>query len=92
MTDKELNKLADIIVEKIFKKQKEYDEEFKKDIQHMMDENPGLEFGTTNTEDLILDELNDLQIRLKQLEDKEDYEAAAIVANKIKHLKNKYKL
>ncbi|MCP4320601.1 MAG: hypothetical protein GY787_01820 [Alteromonadales bacterium] len=92
MTDKELDKLADIIVEKIFKKQKEYDEEFKKDIQHMMDENPGLEFGTTTTEDLILDELNDLQIRLKQLEDKEDYEAAAIVANKIKHLKNKYKL
>jgi len=92
MTDTEMNKLAGIIVEKIIERQKAYDEEFKADIQSMVDENTDLEFGTITQDELIIEEIDSLKERLKQLESQESYEAAAIVVNKIKHLKNKYNL
>ena len=92
MTDKEMNKLADIIVGKIVDRQKAYDEEFKADIQSMVDENTNLEFGVITQNEIIIEEIANLNKRLKQLESQESYEAAAIVVNKIKHLKNKYNL
>jgi polyhydroxyalkanoate synthesis regulator phasin len=92
MTDEEMSKLADIIVDKIIERQKAYDEEFKADIQAMVGENTDLEFGVITQDELIIQEINSLKERLAQLEEKEDYESARIVANKIKHLKNKYNL
>jgi protein-arginine kinase activator protein McsA len=92
MTDEERIKLADLIVDKIIERQKAYDEEFKADIQAMVDENTNLEFGVITQDELVIEEIDGLQERLTQLEEKEDYEAARIVANKIKHLKNKYNL
>ena len=92
MKDKEMNKLADIIVGKIIDRQKAYDEEFKADIQSMVDENTNLEFGTITQDEIIIEEIANLNKRLTQLESQESYEAAAIVVNKIKHLKNKYNL
>jgi protein-arginine kinase activator protein McsA len=92
MTEKEINKLADIIVDKIIERQKAYDEEFKADIQSMVDENTNIEFGTITQDELIIEEIDGLQETLDRLETEENYEAARIVANKIKHLKNKYKL
>jgi protein-arginine kinase activator protein McsA len=58
----------------------------------MVDDNENLEFGTITEDEIIADELIKLKNRLDQLEENEDYEAARIVANKIKHLKNKYNL
>ena len=92
MTDKEMSKLADIIVDKIIERQKAYDDEFKADIQAMVGESTDLEFGVITQDELIIQEIDSLQERLAQLEEKEDYESARIVANKIKHLKNKYNL
>ncbi|RLI45171.1 hypothetical protein DRO61_11055 [Candidatus Bathyarchaeota archaeon] len=92
MTDKEMSKLADIIVDKIIERQKAYDEEFKADIQSMVDENTNIEFGTITQDELIIEEIDNLTETLDRLETEENYEAARIVANKIKHLKNKYKL
>ena len=92
MTDKEMSKLADIIVDKIIERQKAYDEEFKADIQAMVGESTDLEFGVITQDELIIQEIDSLQERLAQLEEKEDYESARIVANKIKHLKYKYNL
>jgi protein-arginine kinase activator protein McsA len=92
MTDKEMSKLADIIVDKIIERQKAYDEEFKADIQSMVDENTNIEFGTITQDELIIEEIDNLTETLDKLETEENYEAARIVANKIKHLKNKYKL
>jgi protein-arginine kinase activator protein McsA len=92
MTEKEINKLADIIVDKIIERQKAYDEEFKADIQSMVNENTNIEFGTITQDELIIEEIDGLQETLDRLETEENYEAARIVANKIKHLKNKYKL
>ena len=87
-----MSKLASIIVEKIIERQKAYDEEFKADIQSMVDENTNIEFGTITQDELIIEEIDSLQETLDRLETEENYEAARIVANKIKHLKNKYKL
>ena len=87
-----MSKLADLIVDKIIERQKAYDEEFKADIQAMVDENTNLEFGTITQDELIIEEIDGLQETLDRLEEEENYEAARIVANKIKHLKNKYKL
>ncbi|MCP4321300.1 MAG: hypothetical protein GY787_05520 [Alteromonadales bacterium] len=92
MTDKEMSKLADIIVDKIIERQRAYDDEFKADIQSMVDENTNIEFGTITQDELIIEEIDGLQETLDRLETEENYEAARIVANKIKHLKNKYKL
>mgnify|MGYP000509744740 FL=1 len=92
MTESEMNKLADLVVDKIISRQKAYDEEFKAEIQDMVADNENLEFGTITEDEIIADELIKLKNRLDQLEENEDYEAARIVANKIKHLKNKYNL
>jgi protein-arginine kinase activator protein McsA len=92
MTESEMNKLADLVVSKIINRQKAYDEEFKAEIQGMVDDNENLEFGTITEDEIIADEIIKLNNRLEQLEKNEDYEAARIVANKIKHLKNKYNL
>ena len=92
MTESEMNKLADLVVSKIINRQKAYDEEFKAEIQSMVDDDAEIEFGTITEDEIMADEIIKLNNRLSQLEENEDYEAARIVANKIKHLKNKYNL
>jgi|TARA_B100001093_G_scaffold220333_1_gene211355 protein-arginine kinase activator protein McsA len=92
MTESEMDKLAEMVVDKIISRQKAYDEEFKAEIQDMVADNENLEFGTITEDEIVADEIIKLNNRLEQLEKNEDYEAARIVANKIKHLKNKYNL
>ena len=87
-----MNRIAEMVVDKIIARQKAYDEEFKAEIQGMVDNDAEIEFGTITEDEIIAEELIKLNNRLAQLEDNEDYEAAGIVANKIKHLKNKYNL
>ena len=92
MTESEMNRIAEMVVDKIIARQKAYDEEFKAEIQSMVDDDAEIEFGTITEDEIMAEELIKLNNRLAQLEDNEDYEAAGIVANKIKHLKNKYNL
>ena len=92
MTESEMNRIAEMVVDKIIARQKAYDEEFKAEIQGMVDDDAEIEFGTITEDEIIAEELIKLNNRLAQLEDNEEYEAAGIVANKIKHLKNKYNL
>ena len=87
-----MNRIAEMVVDKIIARQKAYDEEFKAEIQEMVNGDAEIEFGTITEDEIIAEELIKLNSRLAQLEDNEDYEAAGIVANKIKHLKNKYNL
>jgi len=87
-----MNRIAEMVVDKIIARQKAYDEEFKAEIQGMVDGDAEIEFGTITEDEIIAEELIKLNDRLAQLEDNEEYEAAGIVANKIKHLKNKYNL
>jgi protein-arginine kinase activator protein McsA len=92
MTESEMNRIAEMVVDKIIARQKAYDEEFKAEIQSMVDDDAEIEFGTITEDEIMADEIIKLNNRLSQLEDNEDYEAARIFANKIKHLKNKYDL
>ena len=83
-----MNKLADIIVDKLIEKQKEYDEQFHIDIQETMMKDGGY-IRKLSTEELLLAEIGRLMTLLSSYEDKEQYEKAAIIKNKIDKLKNK---
>ena len=83
-----MNKLADIIVNKLIEKQKEYDEQFHIDIQETMMKDGGY-IRQLSTEELLLSEIGRLMTLLSSYEDKEQYEKAAIIKNKIDKLKNK---
>ena len=88
MTEEEMNQLADIIVDKLIEKQKEYDEQFHIDIQETMMKDGGY-IRQVSTEELLLAEIGRLMTLLSSYEDKEQYEKAAIIKNKIDKLKNK---
>jgi len=85
-----MNKLADIIVDKLIEKQKEYDEQFHIDIQETMMKDGGY-IRQLSAEELLLAEIGRLMTLLSSYEDKEQYEKAAIIKNKIDKLKNKLK-
>lgn len=83
-----MNQLADIIVNKLIEKQKEYDEQFHIDIQETMMKEGGY-IRQVSTEELLLAEIGRLMTLLSSYEEKEQYEKAAIIKNKIDKLKNK---
>ena len=85
-----MNQLADIIVNKLIEKQKEYDEQFHVDLQETMMKEGGY-IRQLSTEELLLAEIGRLMTLLSSYEDKEQYEKAAIIKNKIDKLKNKLK-
>ena len=92
MTEKQMDQLAEKIVSKLVELQNKYDQEFKADLEQFKSENPDVVVKETSTIDIVNEEISRLSSRLKSLEDNEDYEKAAIVSNKIKHLKNKYNI
>jgi hypothetical protein len=88
MTDKEIEKLAELITDKLIAKQKEYDEQFHIDLQETMIKDGGF-VRQVPEEELLLAEIARLMTLLSSYEDKEQYEKAAIIKNKIDKLKNK---
>ena len=88
MTDKEIDKLADLIADKLIAKQQEYDEQFHIDLQETMEKEGGF-IRQVSEEELILAERARLMTLLSSYEDRELYEKAAIINRKINHLKNK---
>ena len=84
MTDEQLNRLADLIVDKILVKQAQYDAEF---IKQMQEENDiKLEFTTVHNE-MLETEIAKLEKRLQKLLEREQYEKAAELVDKINELK-----
>ena len=84
MTEEELNKLADLIVEKILVKQAEYDAEFVK----QMEQEKGIELEFVDVQkQMIEDEVIRLEKRLSKLLEKENYEEAARLVEQINNLK-----
>ena len=61
MTEKELNRLADLIVEKLIGAQQASDAEFKKELAEIQALNPDLEIGTITQEELIKQEIKPLE-------------------------------
>jgi len=88
MTDKEIDKLADLITDKLIAKQREYDEQFHIDLQETMEKEGGF-IRQVSEEELLLSEIARLMTLLSSYEDREQYEKAAIIKNKIDKLKNK---
>jgi len=88
MTEKEIEKLAELITDKLIAKQKEYDEQFHIDLQETMMKDGGY-VRQLSTEELLLSEIGRLMTLLSSYEDKEQYEKAAIIKNKIDKLKTK---
>ncbi len=84
MTDEQLNRLADLIVEKILVRQAEYDAEFVKQMEK--EHNVQLEFVDVQ-KDMIEQEIKKLEKRLQKLLDREMYEAAARLVEQINNLK-----
>ena len=94
MTNKELNKLAekisDLVLEGLIKKQQEWDQQFTADVGQIMQD----KFGNAKMvgeEELLLAEIARLMTLLSGYEEKQEYEKAAIVHNKIKILENRLK-
>ena len=88
MTEKEIDKLAELIADKLIAKQKEYDEQFHIDLQETMADGFG-NVRRISEEELLLSEIAKLMTLLSSYEAKEQYEKAAIVKNKLDQLKNK---
>ncbi len=91
MTEQELEYLAEIIsqkvMDKLIAKQKEWDMQFTNDVMHIMQNNPSIQMA--DKEELLLAEMARLMTLLSTYEDKEEYEKAAIVQNKIRILQKK---
>jgi len=84
MTDEQMNKLAELIVEKILVRQAQYDAEFVKQMEK--EQNVKLEFVDAQQQ-LIEEEIVRLEKRLQKLLDREMYEAAARIVEQINELK-----
>lgn len=84
MTDEQMNKLADLIVEKILVRQAEYDAEFVKQMEK--EHNIQLEFIDVQKDILEL-EIAKLEKRLSKLLEREMYEEAARLVEQINNLK-----
>ena len=95
MTEQEMDRLADLIVEKLSAKQEEYDKAFQEDMQSMIAESQAdsnIEFGMITKTDLIKDQLVKLELELDEAVVNEDYYMAEKIKQKIVELKTKYKL
>tara|TARA_R100000773_G_scaffold6929_3_gene7075 strand:+ start:5279 stop:5557 length:279 start_codon:yes stop_codon:yes gene_type:complete len=92
MTEKELNRLADLIVEKLIGAQQASDAEFKKELAEIQALNPDLEIGTITQEELIKQEIKPLEDLMAEQIANEEYLAAQQTHDKIEELKKKYKL
>tara|TARA_R100001244_G_scaffold56888_2_gene48410 strand:- start:433 stop:714 length:282 start_codon:yes stop_codon:yes gene_type:complete len=92
MTKKEMHELAEIIVDKIIKKQTVNDEQFREDLAEIMEKDPNVEIGQITQQELIEQELHFLKDLLKEQEENENYRQASVTLIKIEKFKKKYDL
>ena len=90
MTEQEMEelaiKVADLVIVGLIEKQKEWDQQFTNDVNEMFGQGYSL---VQDEEQLLLAELARLMTLLSQYEEREQYEKAAIVQNKIQKIQNK---
>ena len=102
MTEKEMDKFSDLLAEKVFKlimdRQAELDQQFieqvkasGQDIEITLQQDVFGNQGNASDEEVLLAELARLMTLLQAYEDKEQYEKAAIIKNKIEKIENKIK-
>ena len=101
MTEKEMDKFSDLLAEKVFKlimdRQAELDQQFIEQVKASgADVSIGMQpyFGTegnASDEEVLLAELARLMTLLSSYEEREQYEKAAIIKNKIEKIETKIK-
>ena len=96
MTDKELdnlcNKIADLVIKGLIEAQGKLDRQFFEEAKRQGYELEVTNFaGPQDQEEIILGEIARLMTMLEVHVQNEDYEKAAVVKNKIRHLENKLK-
>jgi len=87
MTEKEMNKLADIIIAKLEIKQAQWDEEFHSSISDLYGKEGHKEAFVMSEEEMLIGELARLQTILMIYENNEEYEKAAIILSKLNSIK-----
>ena len=92
MTDKDIQKIAEAVVDLIIKKQKLHDEEFKKDLESMLEGQDDITLGSMSETDFIEEEIYKLEKELKKHVENEMYDKAEKINQKIINLRNKYEL
>jgi excinuclease UvrABC helicase subunit UvrB len=92
MTDKDIQKIAEAVVDLIIKKQKLHDEEFKKDLENMLEGQDDVTLGSMSETDFIEEEIYKLEKALKKHVENEEYDKAEKINQKIINLRNKYEL
>jgi hypothetical protein len=92
MTDKEMNKIAELIADKVIKyidkKQQEFDNQYFNSLDNQFN-NISYTYIPEQPKETLEEELAILEIILKIHIDKEDYRMAAMVDKQIKQIKNK---
>ena len=90
MTKDELDylaeRIADLVMVGLIEKQKEWDQQFTTDVNQMFGQGYSI---AQDEEQLLLAELARLMTLLSQYKEREQYEKAAIVQNKIQKIQNK---
>jgi hypothetical protein len=100
MTEEEMDKFSDLLAEKVFKlimdRQADLDQQFieqvkasGQDIEITLQQDVFGNKGNASDEEVLLAELARLMTLLQAYEDKEQYEKAAIIKNKIDRIENK---
>ena len=95
MTEEQINRIAELVVEKLSAKQEEYDKAFQADMKSMMEESKSegeVSFGMTTPKELIKDQILKLEHELEIFVTMEDFTKAQETKDKIKDLKSKYGL
>tara|TARA_R100001480_G_scaffold78666_1_gene88359 strand:+ start:336 stop:626 length:291 start_codon:yes stop_codon:yes gene_type:complete len=94
VTEDELNrladKIADIVIKTLEKKQREWDQQFNLELEQMATDRFGSARMLTQ-EEILQQELDRLKKLLSSYIDNEQYESAAAINNKIKKIENKIK-
>ena len=88
MTNKELEKLAELLFDKLMERQEEYDIEFEQNVQDMFKAGFAAELKLTE-EELMIGELARLQTLMMLYENKEEYEKAAVLLKKVNDIKKR---
>ena len=93
MTEKEIQRLADLIFDRMMEKQEQADVEYAEQIQQLYKNGYVISDITDklgmNEEERLVGELARLQTMMMILEDKEEYEKAAIILKKINVINRK---
>ena len=90
MTDKDMNKLADLIVDKILKRQAEYDANFLKQVSENMGEDFDISIQTSDSLSVYKQKLS-TEDQIQALRDEIDYCIETENFEKIKLLEDKIK-